>query len=152
MSLLIKVLSILAAVLSLIAFALIACFLSGLYPLVPELLCYSAYGLAFQALLAATFSMHLGSLAHLSRSRGQVSLSAATLMSGAVVAAVVLLVTVFSIIRALRHAQLDSGCMRSMAPPLIRFFTLAYVGPILSGVLAIVTVAVSCRALRQDAF
>lgn len=144
--------SLVAATLSLAAFARYTCFLSGLYPVFPELFCYSGYGRVFEALLAASLGVHLASVSYLARGRARTSLPSLLLMVGAVIVSGSLLFNAFAIVHQLNQVQFDAGCERATGPLLLRVFTLAYVGPVVSSFLGLITVIVGYRALRRQAF
>jgi hypothetical protein len=141
-----------AATLSLAAFARYACFLSGLYPVFPELFCYSGYGRVFEALLAASLGVHLASVSSLALAEARTSLPSLLLMLGAVIVSAALLFNAFAIVHQLNRVQFDAGCERGAGPLLLRLFTLAYVGPVVSSFLGLITVALGYRALRRRAF
>jgi hypothetical protein len=144
--------SLVAAVLSLAAFARYSCFLSGLYPLFPELFCYSGYGRVFEALLAASLGLHLASVAYVARSPARTTVPTILLIIAAVVLSVFLLINALAIVHDLQQAQFDAGCQRASGPLLLRVFTLAYVGPIVSSCLGLMTVVVGYRVLKGRAF
>jgi len=144
--------SLVAAALSLAAFARYSCFLSALYPVFPELFCYSGYGRVFEALLAASLGVHLASVSYLARGQARTSLLSLLLMLGAVIVSAALLFNAFAIVHQLNQVQFDAGCERAAGPLLLRVFTLAYVGPIVSSFLGLITVAVGYKALKRRAF
>ena len=137
---------------SLAAFGMIATFLSSLYPVYPEMLCYSVYGGMFEVLLVAPFILYLMSLVCVSSRATEVSRSHAGLMAGAAAASLFIVVKVVGLVRELRAMQFDAGCERSTGPILLRVFTLAYIGPAISTVLLGVAVLFAYRALKQRAF
>jgi hypothetical protein len=144
-----KISSLLVAIVTLLAFARYASFLSSLYPVFPEAFCNSGYGRLFETLLAGSLGIHLAAVAYVARGSGRVSLLSALLMAGALLFSGMLLFNASTTVNQLRQAQFDASCQRATGPLLLQVFTLAYVGPAVSTCFAVILATVGYRSLKQ---